>query len=160
MRRWSFLALAGYEVAFSIRASLLITYLSLYLRTDLGMSVTVASLPGSLSLVVNASSQAFLWGKLSDRLHARSILILLGEMALAVGYLGVFLFYRHYLTLNAIQAAAYCLILGVACLEFFWSGSIVGFFTLLADVSKPKKRGRLMGYLEAFFSGGRLVGIG
>jgi hypothetical protein len=119
------------------RRGLFYTFLTLYLRVALGLSVTATTLLASLSMIANSVSQTLVWGKISDKYQARTSLIVIGETIAAFGYILVYFFHIHLLSTNSSVAAGYGIIVGLSLLEFFWSMSNLGWSALISDLTKP-----------------------
>jgi MFS family permease len=141
------------------RRGLFYTFLALYLRVNLGLSVTETTLLASLTMIANSTSQTFVWGRISDKYQARASLVVMGETIAAFGYIGVYLLYMYLLNTSGTVAAGYSIILGLSLLEFFWSMSNLGWSALISDLSTPKERGRLMSIVSSVGGVGRIVGI-
>ena len=80
------------------RRGLFYSYLSIYLRHFLGLSVTETTLFATLPMVLNIVFQTFVWGVFSDKYQLRRTLIVCGE-ALA-GFGTIIVWYAHTLTEN------------------------------------------------------------
>ena len=141
------------------RRGLFYTFLALYLRVVLGLSVTATTLLASLTMIANSVSQTFVWGKISDKYQARTSLIVIGEIIAAVGYILIYFLHFHLLGIYGTAAAAYCIIIGLSFLEFFWSMSNLGWSALMSDLTTIKERGRLVGAISSVGGVGRIVGI-
>jgi len=142
-----------------VRRGLFYTFLSLYLRVILGLSVTETTLLACLSMVANSISQMFIWGKISDKYRTRVGLIVIGETIAAVGY--VTIYFTHIWMLNAYGPfyAAYTIIIGLSILEFFWSMSNVGWSALISDVTTSQERSKLMSIVSSIGGIGQIVGV-
>lgn len=141
------------------RRGLFYTYLSLYLRNILGLSVTATTLLASLTMIANSTSQTFVWGKISDKYQARTSLVAIGETTAAFGYVAVYFAHVHLLQAGEPTSAAYSIIAGLSILEFFWSMSNLGWSALISDLTAPGERGRLMGVVSSIGGVGRIAGI-
>jgi len=141
------------------RRGLFYTFLSLYLRVKLGLSVTETTLLASLTMIANSTSQTVVWGKLSDKYQARTSLVVIGETTAAVGYILVYFLHIHLLSTNGPIAAAYSIIGGLTLLEFFWSMSNLGWSALISDLTTSRERGRLMSVVSSVGGVGRMLGI-
>jgi len=141
------------------RRGLFYTFLALYLRTRLGLSVTETTLLASLSMIVNSASQTFVWGKISDKYQARTSLIVAGETIAAFGYVLVYLLHVYLLNTSGSVTAAYSIIFGLSLLEFFWSMSNLGWSALISDLTTSKERGKLMSVVSSVGGVGRILGI-
>lgn len=141
------------------RRGLFYTFLSIYLKVSLGLSVTETTLLASLTMIANSVSQTLLWGKISDRYQARTSLIVIGETIAAFGYVVIYFFHIHLLNTNSASAAAYSIIGGLSLLEFFWSMSNLGWSALISDLTTSQERGKLMSIISSIGGIGRIIGI-
>ena len=141
------------------RRGLFYTFLALYLRVVLGLSVTATTLLASLTMITNSVSQTFVWGKISDKYQARASLIVIGETIAAVGYILIYFLHVYLLGIHETTTAAYSIIFGLSLLEFFWSMSNLGWSALMSDLTTIKERGRLVGAISSIGGVGRIVGI-
>jgi MFS family permease len=132
------------------------SYLSIYLRFFLGLSVTETTLFATLPMICNVLSQNFLWGQLSDRLQLRRTLIIIGEVSAAI--ITYIAWYVHTIPDDKI-AAGYVLIIGLSIVEISWSMSNVGWTALLSDLYPAEERAGLQGKMQSFGAVGRFVGI-
>jgi MFS family permease len=151
-----FAGLSGYNFLAMVRRGFFYTFLMLYLREKMEMSVTFISLVGALNATAGMAGQILVWGRLSDRTDRRAGLMALGELLAGLGYLATFLVFRAVL-------GAWSPVLGMllvfACLgtlELFWSMTDVGFRAALTQVTTEKSRGRYVGSLDLI----GLVGVG
>jgi len=141
------------------RRGLFYTFLSIYLRVSLGLSVTATTLLASLTMIANSVSQTLLWGKISDRYQARTSLIAVGETIAAFGYVVIYFLHIHLLNTNSASAAAYSIIGGLSLLEFFWSMSNLGWSALISDLTTSQERGKLMSITSSIGGIGQIIGI-
>lgn len=141
------------------RRGLFYTFLSLYLKVALGLSVTETTLLASLTMIANSVSQTFVWGKISDKYQARTSLIVIGETVAAFGYILIYFLHAHLLDTSGSIAAAYSIIAGLTFIEFFWSMSNLGWSALISDLSTPQERGKLMSIISSIGGVGRIIGI-
>jgi MFS family permease len=153
------LGLSSFQFMAMARRGLFYTFLSVYLRVNLGLSVTATTLLASLTMIANSTSQTFVWGRISDKYHARTSLVAIGETTAALGYIAVYFAHIHLLETRGPIAAAYTIIVGLALLEFFWSMSNLGWSALIADLTAPRERGKLMGVVSSIGGVGRVAGI-
>ncbi len=153
------LGLSSFQFMAMARRGLFYTFLALYLRVKLGLSVTETTLLASLTMIANSASQTFVWGKISDRHQARLSLIVVGETIAAFGYILVYFFHINLLETSGPVAAAYSIIIGLSVLEFFWSMSNLGWSALISDLTTSKERGRLMSVVSSIGGFGRILGI-
>jgi MFS family permease len=155
-RTRTFLNVSSFQILVMFRRGLFYSYLSIYLRYFLGLSVTETTLFNTLSMVVNVVFQTFVWGKLSDRLQLRRTLIIIGEIVAAI--ITFFIWYVHTLPKDH-ATAGWVIIIGMAVLEVFWSMSNLGWSALLSDLYPAGERAGLQGRLQSLGALGRVVGI-
>jgi len=141
------------------RRSLFYTFLALYLRVVLGLSVTATTLLASLSMIANSVSQTLVWGKVSDKYQVRTSLIAIGETIAAVGYILIYFLHVHLLSTHGTATAAYSIIIGLSLLEFFWSMSNLGWSALMSDLTTLKERGKLVGAISSIGGIGSILGL-
>jgi len=141
------------------RRGLFYTFLALYLREVLGLSVTATTLLASLTMIANSVSQTFIWGRISDKYQARTSLVVIGETIAAFGYILVYFVHIHLFNVDGPVTAAYSIIVGLALLEFFWSMSNLGWSALISDLTNSQERGKLMSIVSSIGGVGRIVGI-
>ena len=79
------LGLSSFQFMAMARRGLFYTFLALYLRVKLGLSVTETTLLASLTMIANSTSQTLVWGKVSDKYQARTSLVVIGETIAALG---------------------------------------------------------------------------
>ena len=151
-----FVGLSSFEMLAMFRRGLFYAYLSIYLRHHLGLSVTETTLFATLPMVVNVLAQAFVWGKVSDRLQLRRTLIVVGEMLAAVST--VFIWHLHRRFADP-AAAGYTIIAGLTAVEVFWSMSNISWSALVSDIYDPQQRSRIQGRLTSMGGIGRIAGI-
>jgi MFS family permease len=153
------IGLSSYQFMAMARRGLFYTFLSLYLKDGLGLSVTGTTLLASLSMIANSVSQTFVWGKISDKYRIRAGLVVIGETTAAIGYVLIYFLHLYLLDIAGSTAAASSIIGGLTLLEFFWSMSNLGWSALLSDVSTHKERGTLMSVVSSVGGVGRIMGI-
>jgi MFS family permease len=137
------------------RRGIFYTFLPLYLRSYLGMSVTETTLFETVPMILNIFFQAFVWGKLTDRLQLRRSLIVIGELLAGVGHF--LMWYLHSLTADP-RAAGYVIIAGLTAIEVFWSMSNIGWSAYISDVYAEGRRNAIQGKLVSIGGLGRIVG--
>ncbi len=138
------------------RRGLFYSYLSVYLRHFLGLSVTATTLFATLPMMVNILSQTLIWGRISDRFQLRRTLIVAGEILAALGTLAVW--YTHRMAADP-MVAGYIIILGLTVVELFWSMSNISWSALISDLYSQEHRGRIQGRLASMGGIGRMGGI-
>lgn len=155
-RTRTFLNVSSFQILVMFRRGLFYSYLSIYLRYFLGLSVTETTLFNTLSMIVNVIFQTFVWGRLSDRLQLRRTLIIIGEIVAAIITFAVW--YVHTLPKDH-ATAGWVIIIGMAVVEIFWSMSNLGWSALLSDLYPAGERAGLQGRLQSLGAVGRIVGI-
>jgi len=138
------------------RRGLFYTYLSIYLRHFLGLSVTETTLFATLPMFMNVVFQTFVWGAFSDKYQLRRTLIISGEIL--AGFGTVLVWYAHTLTGN-MTLAGYVIILGLSAVEIFWSMSNVGWSALISDIYPQADRNLIQGRLASVGGIGRIAGV-
>jgi len=138
------------------RRGLFYSYLSIYLRHFLGLSVTETTLFATLPMVTNILFQTFVWGAFSDKYQLRRTLIICGEIL--AGFGTVLVWYAHTLT-ETLSLAGYVIIIGLSIIEIFWSMSNVGWSALISDIYPQKDRNMIQGRLASVGGIGRLAGV-
>ena len=138
------------------RRGLFYSYLSIYLRHFLGLSVTETTLFATLPMVMNIFFQTFVWGAFSDKYQLRRTLIMSGEIL--AGFGTVLVWYGHTLTGN-LSLAGYVIIFGLSMVEIFWSMSNVGWSALISDIYRQADRNAVQGRLASIGGIGRIAGV-
>jgi len=151
-----FFGISSFQMLAMFRRGLFYSYLSIYLRHFLGLSVTETTLFATLPMVMNIVFQTFVWGVLSDKYQLRRTLIMLGEILAGFGTMWVW--YAHKLTGN-MPLAGYVIILGLSVIEIFWSMSNVGWSALISDIYRKEDRNAVQGRLASIGGIGRFVGV-
>jgi len=151
-----FYGLSSFEILVWFRRGLFYTYLSIYLRHYLGLSVTETTLFATLPMIVNILGQTLIWGRLSDRLQIRRSLIIIGELSAGAGTTAVW--YAHRMCHDPV-AAGYVIICGLAVIELFWSMSNIAWSALISDLYTESQRTRIQGRLLSLGGVGRMAGI-
>ncbi len=168
-----FSGLSSFQMLAMFRRGLFYTYLSIYMREFLGLSVTMTTLYASLPMLMSVIFQNFVWGPISDKFQRRRTLIILGEILAGTGTITVW--YIHFLLANAHTAgygikigdvifsslyiSGYVIIIGLSLVEMFWSMSNIGWSALLSDLYPSEKRSKIMGQLTSLGGLGRMIGI-
>ena len=152
----NFIGLSSFQMLAMFRRGLFYSFLTIYLRYYLGMSVTETTLFATGPMVLNVLFQTFAWGPLSDRWQLRRTFIIAGELLAAVGTVGVW--YAHILTQSP-HFAGYIIIIGLSLVEIFWSMSNVGWSALISDIYPARSRNAIQGNLSAVGGLGRIMGV-
>ncbi|MFX0201419.1 MAG: MFS transporter, partial [Candidatus Hodarchaeota archaeon] len=151
-----FLGLSSFQVLAMFRRGLFYTYLSIYLRFYLGLSVTETTLFATLPMILNVTFQMLVWGVLSDKYQLRRTLVIVGEALAGIGTLVVW--YAH-TAVDHRLLAGYIVIIGLSIVEIFWSMSNVGWSALISDLYAYEERNAVQGQLASMGGLGRIVGI-
>lgn len=151
--------LSSFQFMAMVRRGLFYTFLSLYLRVILGLSVTETTLLACLAMIANSVSQTFIWGKISDKYQRRVGLIVIGETIAAFGYILIYFAHIYMLDMYGSFFAAYTIIIGLSLLEFFWSMSNVGWSALITDITTSEERSKLMSIISSIGGIGQIVGV-
>lgn len=138
------------------RRGLFYSYLTIYLRHFLGLSVTATTLFATLPMLVNILSQTLIWGRVSDKFQLRRTLIVAGEVLAALGTVAVW--YIHRMAAEP-KAAGYIIIFGLTFVELFWSMSNISWSALISDLYAQEDRGRIQGRLASMGGIGRMAGV-
>ena len=138
------------------RRGLFYTYLSIYLRDFLKLSVTEVTLYATIPMIFSVIFQNFVWGPLSDRWQRRRTLIILGEILAGIGTIIVWLIHSLF---SIFLIAGYVIIIGLSCIEIFWSMSNIGWSALISDLYPLQDRSKIMGDLTSIGGIGRIIGI-
>lgn len=154
--RKNFFCLSSFQVLAMFRRGLFYTYLSIYLRYFLGLTVTETTLFATIPMILNILFQTFVWGSISDKFQKRRTLIILGETSASVLTFFVWLF--HTFPSNK-HIAGYVVIIGLTIVEIFWSMSNVGWTAIISDLYKIKDRIAIQGKLSSIGAIGSVIGV-
>jgi MFS family permease len=165
--------LSSFQVLAMFRRGLFYTYLSLYMREFLNLSVFETTLYATLPMIMSIVFQNFVWGPISDKIQRRRTFIVLGEILAGIGTLVVWSI--HFLlaslhtsgfTINlwginysTLYISGYVIIIGLSFVEMFWSMSNIGWSALISDLYPSEKRSKVMGQLTGLGGMGRIFGI-
>ncbi|MFW9968645.1 MAG: MFS transporter [Candidatus Odinarchaeota archaeon] len=155
------------------RRGLFYTYLSLYMRYFLNLSVFETTLYATLPMIMSIVFQNFVWGPISDKIQKRRTLIVLGEILAGIGTLivwGIHFFLAiaytsgygiviFGITYSSLYISGYVIIIGLSFVEMFWSMSNIGWSALISDLYPSEKRSKIMGQLTGLGGVGRIIGI-
>ena len=151
-----FIGISSFQVLAVFRRGLFFSYLTIYLRHFLGLSITATTLFATLPMIANVLAQRYIWGVLSDRFQKRRPFIIWGE---AIGGMGtIALFYCHRIPGDGISAG-WVVIAGMTLIEIFWSMSNIGWSALISDIYEKGDRSAIMGRLESMGGMGRIAGV-
>lgn len=151
----TFLGISSFQALAMFRRGLFYTYLSIYLRFFLGLSVTETTLFATFPMILNIVFQTFVWGGISDKYQKRRTLIIVGEITAAVSTL--FVWFLHTLPENS-HTAGYVVIFGLSFVEIFWSMSNVAWSAIISDLYPERERTSVQGKLLSIGAVGRIVG--
>jgi MFS family permease len=151
-----FLGISSFQVLAMFRRGLFYTYLSIYLRFFLGLSVTETTFFATFPMILNIVFQTFVWGVISDKYQKRRTLIILGEVFAAISTL--FVWFLHTLPKQT-YAAGYVIILGMSFVEIFWSMSNIGWSAIISDLYPEHSRTDIQGKLASIGAFGRIIGV-
>jgi len=151
-----FLGLSSFQILAMFRRGLFYTYLSLYLRVYLELSVTATTLFATIPMILSVLAQNFVWGPLTDKIQKRRIFIVIGELSAGFGI--IIVWGVHNLFTN-LQYAGYFVIIGLSIIEFFWSMSNISWSALVSDIYPPKRRSKIMGRLNSLGGIGQIAGV-
>ncbi len=152
----TFLNISSFQVLAMFRRGLFYTYMSIYLRIFLGLSVTETTFFATFPMILNVLFQTFVWGVVSDKFQLRRTLIIIGEISAAI--ITCLVWYVHTLPESAI-AGGYVIIIGLSIVEIFWSMSNLGWSALLSDLYPKQKRAGIQGRLSSLGAIGRIIGV-
>jgi len=150
-----FVGLSSFQALAMFRRGIFYTFLAVYLRSNLGLSVTETTLFETIPMILNVLFQTFVWGRLTDRLQRRRSLIITGELLASVGH--VVMWYAHSVAPNP-RASGYAIIAGLTIIEIFWSMSNIGWSAYISDVYTPQQRNAVQGRLASIGGVGRMIG--
>ncbi|MFX1313944.1 MAG: MFS transporter, partial [Promethearchaeota archaeon] len=86
-----FIGLSSFQMLAMFRRGLFYTYLSIYLKEFLNMSVWETTLYATLPMIMSVIFQNFVWGPISDKFQRRRTLIISGEILAGLGTLSIWL---------------------------------------------------------------------
>lgn len=150
------IGLSSFEMLAMFRRGLFYTFLSIYLRQFLNMSVWETTLYATFPMIMNVLFQNFVWGPLSDKTQKRRSLIIIGELLAGIG---TFIIWAIHFNVSNLILAGYVIIIGLSCVEMAWSMSNIGYSTLITDLYPSKKRSKIMAQLASLGGVGRIFGI-
>jgi len=152
----TFFCISSFQVLAMFRRGLFYTYLSIYLRYFLGLTVTETTLFATIPMILNILFQTFVWGPISDKFQKRRTLIILGETSASILTFFVWLFHTFPSNKNR---AGYVVIIGLTIVEIFWSMSNVGWTAIISDLYKVKYRIGIQGKLRSIGAIGNFIGV-
>ncbi|MFX0033515.1 MAG: MFS transporter [Promethearchaeota archaeon] len=152
----TFLELTSFQMLAMFRRGLFYTYLSMYMRNFLLLPMTIVSLYATFPMLMSVFFQNVVWGPISDKFQKRRTLIILGEILAGIGTIIVWFIHSGF---NNFLFAGWVIIIGLTCIEAFWSMSNIGWSALISDIYPSKDRSRIMGQLTSFGGLGRIIGV-
>lgn len=150
-----FFGLSSFQALAMFRRGIFYTFLAVYLRTGLGLTVTETTLFETIPMVLNVLFQTFVWGRIVDKFQLRRSLIITGELVAGIGH--ILMWYFHALAPDG-RSAGWVIITGLAIIEIFWSMSNIGWSAYIADVYEVESRNSIQGKLASIGGGGRILG--
>ncbi|MFW9940306.1 MAG: MFS transporter [Candidatus Thorarchaeota archaeon] len=151
-----FFGLSSFQMLAMFRRGLFYTFLSIYLREFLNLSVWETTLYATLPMVMSVIFQNLVWGPISDKLQRRRTFIISGEILAGVGTITI---WAIHFSFDNLYVAGYVIIIGLSCVEMFWSMSNIGWSALISDIFPFEKRSKIMGQLTSLGGLGRIIGI-
>ncbi|MFX1278956.1 MAG: MFS transporter [Promethearchaeota archaeon] len=151
-----FFGLSSFQMLAMFRRGMFYTFLSIYLKEFLDMSVWETTLYATLPMVMSVIFQNFVWGPISDKVQRRRTFIICGEISAGVGTL---IIWAIHFSIRNLYLAGYIIIIGLSGVEMFWSMSNIGWSALISDLYPSEKRSKLMGQLTSLGGVGRIIGI-
>jgi len=152
----TFIGISSFQALAMFRRGLFYSYLSIYLRFFLGLSVTETTFFATFPMVLNIVFQTFVWGVISDKYQKRRTLIILGEIFAAISTFFVWLVH----TIPASRyTAGYIIIFGMSFVEIFWSMSNIGWSAIISDLYPERQRTEIQGKLTSIGALGRIIGV-
>ncbi len=139
--------MGSFEFMINARRAIFYTFLTLFMAEVLGADFIQLGLVITLPMLANAAMQTFVWGRLSDHIRRRRLLIVVGETTAGIGYLLIWT-----------NVTIWTIIIGLTITEAIWSMSNTGWSALFADLTEPGIRSTLMGRINAVGIIGRIFG--
>jgi MFS family permease len=139
--------MGSFQFMVNARRAIFYTFLTLFMAEALGANFIQLGLVITLPMLANSIMQAFVWGRLSDWIRRRRLLIVIGETFAGVGYLIIWA-----------NITVWTIIIGLTLIEAVWSMSNTGWSALFADLTSSTERSTLMGRINSIGVGGRIFG--
>ena len=152
----TFLGISSFQALAMFRRGLFYSYLSIYLRFFLGLSVTETTFFATFPMILNIVFQTFVWGVISDKYQKRRTLIILGEFFAAISTF--FVWFLHTIPTSK-YTAGYIIIFGMSFVEIFWSMSNIGWSAIISDLYPEHRRTEIQGKLTSIGAIGRIIGV-
>jgi len=153
--RITFFGLSTFQALAMFRRGIFYTFLGIYLRSFLGLSVTETTLFETIPMLGNILFQTFVWGKLTDRFQLRRSFIIAGELAAGIGHVIMFILHAGQADL---RIAGWIIIWSLTVIEIFWSMSNIGWSAYISDVYEAAERNAIQGKLASIGGAGRIIG--
>ncbi|HPE36436.1 MAG TPA: MFS transporter [Spirochaetales bacterium] len=150
-----FFGLSTFQALAMFRRGIFYSFLGIYLRSYLGLSVTETTLFETIPMVGNILFQTFVWGRLTDRFQLRRSFVIAGELAAGLGHVVMFILHAGQADP---RAAGWVVIWGLTIIEVFWSMSNIGWSAFISDVYSPVERNAIQGKLASIGGLGRIIG--
>jgi MFS family permease len=154
--RKTFFNLSSFQALAMFRRGLFYSYMSIYLRFFLGLSVTETTFFATFPMILSVVFQTFVWGVVSDKYQKRRTLIILGEVSAAISTTLVWVV--HTVPAGA-HTAGYVIIGGMSFVEIFWSMSNLGWSALISDLYPEYQRATIQGRLASIGALGSVIGV-
>ncbi len=148
--------ISTFQILAMFRRGLFYSYLSIYLRFFLGLSVTETTFFATFPMIINVAFQTFVWGGVSDKYQKRRTFIIIGEVSAAII---TFLVWLIHTMPTSPHLAGYVIIIGLSIAEVFWSMSNVSWSALISDLYPEYERTSVQGKLSSIGAVGRMVGV-
>jgi len=149
------IGLSSFQALAMFRRGVFYTFLGVYLRAFLGLSVTETTLFETIPMLLNIVFQSFVWGRLADRFQKRKTLIVWGELLAGAGH---FLLWWLHADAPDLRSSGWVIIWGLTVIEIFWSMSNIGWSAYIADIYAPAERSAVQGKLASVGGLGRIAG--
>ncbi|MBN1243556.1 MAG: MFS transporter [Spirochaetales bacterium] len=149
------IGLSSFQALAMFRRGVFYTFLGVYLRAFLGLSVTETTLFETIPMILNIVFQTFVWGRLADRFQKRKTLIVWGELLAGAGHF--LLWFLHAQTTDP-KTSGWVIIWGLTIIEVFWSMSNIGWSAYISDLYEPAERSAVQGKLASVGGFGRMAG--
>ncbi len=150
------MGISSFQILAMFRRGLFYSYLSIYLRFFLGLTVTETTFFATFPMVLNVIFATFVWGAVSDRFQIRRTLIIIGEICASVS---TFLVWYLHTIPQSRHTAGFIVIIGLSFVEILWSMSNVGWSALLSDLYPARKRAGVRGSISSIGALGNMVGV-
>ncbi|MFX0080974.1 MAG: MFS transporter [Candidatus Hodarchaeota archaeon] len=151
-----FFGLSSFQMLAMFRRGLFYTFLSIYLKEFLNLSVWETTLYATLPMIMSVIFQNLVWGPISDKLQRRRTFIITGEILAGAGTITI---WAIHFSFENLYVAGYVIIIGLSFVEMFWSMSNIGWSALISDLYPYEKRSKIMGQLTSLGGLGRIIGI-